>query len=233
MNYNIKNKTAECFMYGEISSYDSEETITAKMVQEFLQEATNQNVTSIDVHINSVGGSVFEGVAIYNLLNGFDGTINVYVDGLAASIASIIAMSGNTITMLDGSFLMIHNPMTFTGGNAEELKKQVELLETMRDTLVDIYAKRTGKPTEDIKALMDVETWLTADQAIEYGFADNITQGLEVAAVANTEFLNNYKHSPKTLLNRVEKQTATINKELVEQANDIINKIKEMNNLCQ
>lgn len=137
-------------------------------------DAVPKDVAEINLHINSPGGSVFEGTAIYNWLSNHSADINVYVDGLAASMGSVIAMVGKTITMPKSAFYMIHDPWAFMVGSAEDLRKEADLLEKIENVMAEIYAERTGQDIEQIKNWMHQETWFTGSEAVEVGFADSV-----------------------------------------------------------
>ncbi|MDU5395734.1 MAG: Clp protease ClpP [Negativicoccus succinicivorans] len=139
----------------------------------------------INFHVNSVGGSVWDGIAIYNVMKKMPNKKNVIVEGLAASIASIIALAGDTVHMATGSMIMIHNAWTFAAGTAEELEKQADVLAKVNASLMDIYEKETGMDRSKIEDLMTAETWMDAAEAIEMGFADSMDETLEVAAKLN------------------------------------------------
>ncbi len=130
-----------------------------------------QHTGDITVRINSPGGDVFAGVSIYNALVEHDGKVTVKVEALAASAASFVAMAGEDIIMLPGSMMMIHNPWTFAMGNKDELSKVVEMLEKTGDSIASIYVARTGKSEEEISELLAAETWMTAQEAVDLGFA--------------------------------------------------------------
>lgn len=153
-------------------------------------------VDTINVFINSPGGSVFDGQAMYSTLQRHPATVNMHVDGLAASIASLILMAGDTINVSDGGMVMIHKPWTVAAGNAESLRETADVLDKIDGTLVDVYAKRTGRDAGEIADWMAAETWFTADEAIQNGFADNKTQALRVAACAFDLKAYGYRHAP-------------------------------------
>lgn len=157
------------------------------------------DVKELTVRINSGGGSVFEGVGIYNQLKTHAAKVIVQIDALAASIASIIAMAGDEIVMAENALLMIHNPMGFTFGDRSEHMKTVELLDSITDTLVGTYAKRTGQTVDDITAWMNAETWMTAAQAKERGFADTVGENKGVEAKLKNPGVYNYRHIPEQL----------------------------------
>lgn len=143
--------------------------VTAKGVKERLAGLKGKPVT---VLINSPGGDVFEGIAIYNLLRMHQGEITVQIVGLAASAASIIAMAGDRIEIARGGFVMIHNAWVCTCGNRHDMRDVADYLEPFDAALREVYAARTGLADDEIEALMDAETWMTATTAVEKGFAD-------------------------------------------------------------
>lgn len=141
--------------------------VTPKAFKNELKKHTGD----ITVRINSPGGDVFAGVSIYNALVEHDGKVTVKVEALAASAASFVAMAGEDIIMLPGSMMMIHNPWTFAVGDKDELAKVVEMLEKTGDSIASIYVARTGKSEEEIADLLAAETWMTAQEAVDLGFA--------------------------------------------------------------
>ncbi|WP_235526916.1 head maturation protease, ClpP-related [Companilactobacillus futsaii] len=212
--------TADINIDGEIVAdkfYDSETSGTS------FRDALKQlgNVKTINLHINSPGGSVFEGVSIFNQLKQNKANVNVYVDGLAASIASVIAMSGDTIYMPENSMLMIHNPMTFVMGNAKELRKQADDLDRIRETSVSTYlSKSDGKIDENtLKQLMDDETWLTAEEAVNYGLADEVLEANKaVACVVPDKFKDMFHNLPSQVNNKPINDISDERKKLIEKA---------------
>ena len=148
---------------------------------------------TIELHLNSPGGDAFAGVAIYNLLKSCGKPVSVMVDGLAASAASIVAMAGDTITMNTGSMLMIHEAQSMAFGNADDMRKMAETLTTVTSGIADIYVARTGLKKSDILDMQNVETWMTADEAVEMGFATKIGKN---AAVKNEFNLGRFRNAP-------------------------------------
>ncbi|MBX9866067.1 MAG: Clp protease ClpP [Burkholderiales bacterium] len=178
MNLEIKAvapNEAELLIYGYIGGWENRAAEFAKQVREL-------KATTLRVRINSGGGSLFDGVAIYNTLKLFKGTTIVHIDGLAASAASIIAMAGDQRIMPANTMLMIHNTSVYTEGNTQDLQKTALLLAQLDEAMLNTYVNRTGQTPEKIKQMMDDETWLTAKDAKELGFATEITDALEVAA---------------------------------------------------
>jgi len=129
---------------------------------------------SIALRINSAGGSCDQGIAIYNSIKRRRGKTTIYVDSVAASIASVIAMAGDEVIMAKGSKLMVHKPWTLTQGNADDLRKMADLLDKYSEGLYDIYAERTGMSREALEELLSKETWLTDKEAVDMKFADAI-----------------------------------------------------------
>lgn len=163
------------------------------------------DVDEIIVNINSPGGSVFEGLAIYNMLKRHEAHITVNVDGLAASIASVIAMAGDVIKMPRNAFMMVHNAMSFEFGNADELRETADLLDKITSSLMTAYFDKAPDLNEaTLKALMDAETWFTAEEAKHYGLVDEVIGSRELVACADSNRLNKFTKAPMQLINTVE-----------------------------
>lgn len=176
--------------------------VTAKSVAAALHDAGDFD--RIAVRVNSPGGDCFEGVAIYNLLRAQAKPVDVFVDGLAASAASVIAMAGGMVAMGDGAMIMIHNAASFAYGDAPELRKTADLLEKVSQTVGEIYVKKTGKSADDVKSLMDAETWMGPQEAIDNGFADRMIEqeasdAAQAKALAKTFNFRHCKHVPTAL----------------------------------
>lgn len=176
-------KDKKIYIYDSIGG----EGIVALDIVKELSDADGE----ISVHINSGGGSVSQGIAIYNALKEYDGDVHVRVDGLAASIASVIAMAGDTVTMAEGSLLMVHMPWTSIAGNASELRKEAEVLDQHMETLIDIYESNSPLSRSEIEAMLAEETWLTAEEAYELGMVTDIAGPLKQAASVNIDMFNN------------------------------------------
>lgn len=166
-----------------ISIYDSigenwEGTgVTAKRISAALRSIGAKDVL---VNINSPGGDFFEGVAIYNLLREHQGKVTVRVLGVAASVASVIAMAGDEILMGEGSFLMIHNAWAVAVGNRHDMRDTAQILEPFDAAMAALYAQQTGMTVKEAEALMDKETWIGADQAVADGFATGLLPSTEI-----------------------------------------------------
>lgn len=170
----VKDDNAELYIYGDIASDGykwSESDISAS---DIVRQLKGLNAKKIDVYINSYGGEVAQGVAIYNVLKRHNAKVTTYVDGFACSIASVIAMAGDVRKMYDNSLLMIHNAWTVAQGNAEELFKQAEDLKTINEAVVKAYLDVVNISEDELTKLLNAETWITAERAVEMGFATEV-----------------------------------------------------------
>ena len=166
-------QTATINIYGDITSWEwFESDISAATLSKQLDAMGDVN--QIDVFINSYGGEVAEGLAIYNALRRHKAKVTTYCDGFACSIASVVFMAGDERVMNESSLLMIHNAWTSVQGNAEELRKQAEDLEKITQASVEAYKAHSSLSEDEIKELMDAETWMLPSEAVEYGFATAI-----------------------------------------------------------
>jgi ATP-dependent Clp protease protease subunit len=180
--YEIKDKadgSADVFIYEQIGEDFWGEGVTAKA---FVQELAALSVRAIALHINSPGGSVFDGQAIYNAVAAHPAVVTAYVDGVAASIASVIALAGDRVVMARNALFMIHDPYMPVAGTAEDHRKAADLLDAISGTIVTAYQEKSGQPVEAITAAMAAETWYTAEQALAFGFVDEIAEPLKAAA---------------------------------------------------
>ena len=167
---------AEVLIYDEIGAYG----VSAKG---FLAElGALPNGVPIDLRLNSPGGSVFDAVAIYNALQRHDGTITVWIDGVAASAASYVAMAGDEIVMPANAFLMIHDPSGLVMGTAADMREMADTMDKIAGGMVRGYAARSGRTEEEIAALMAAETWFDAEAALEAGLATRMIEPVRIAA---------------------------------------------------
>jgi len=167
------------------------EGITAKSIS----EALNGSKGPVNVRINSPGGDAFEGVAIYNVLRASGRPISVSVDGLAASAASVVAMAGDSIEMGTGSMMMIHPAMMLAIGDAAEMRKAAEVLDSVTNSLADIYTQRTKNEKQQVLDWMNAETWMNPQEAMDRGFSDKMS---ETKAAPTAQFdLSIFKHAPE------------------------------------
>lgn len=147
-----------------------DDDITPQLFKEELMSGSGD----ITVWINSPGGDCVAAAQIYNMLMDYKGNVTVKIDGIAASAASVIAMAGNRVLMSPVSMLMIHNPMTVAMGNTAEMQKAIEMLSEVKESIMNAYEIKTGMSRAKISHLMDAETWMNANKAVELGFADGI-----------------------------------------------------------
>lgn len=182
---------AEVLIYGEIGDWG----ITAKQFTDDLKALGD--VSHLNVRINSPGGSVTDSNAIYNAIKRHSARVTVDIDGIALSMGSVIAMAGDFVSMAENGLMMIHNPWGMAVGDAAELRKSADVSDKMKGTMISSYAKKTGMSVEEISDLMDAETWYNADEALETGFIDEISDRIDLAASFD---LSKFGNVPKQLL---------------------------------
>lgn len=188
--------TGELTIYSEISSsswYGDE--VTPSQFKKDLDSMGE--IKNLNIYINSPGGDVFAGQAIYSMLKRNSAFKTVYVDGLAASSASVIAMAGDKIIMPANAMIMIHNAWTIAMGNKEDFTKMADTLEKIDDSIVAVYLEKTGQEEKKIKKMMDEETWINADDALALGFADEIAGNVNIAAKIKDFDFKAYKNAPR------------------------------------
>ena len=185
---------AEIFIYDDIGP-EWAGMVSAKGIVDQIKAVSP--VDPITIRINSPGGDVNEGTAIYNAIAAHQGEITAKIDGIAASAASFIAMAADKIEIAENAKIMIHNAWTFAIGNKADLQKTIGVLDKYDGTIAATYAARSGLSLQDIQAAMDAETWYTAQEAVDAGLADSIGQKLKVkAAIAPGRF----KNAPKEMI---------------------------------
>lgn len=202
------------------------EDICPKDIVDFLKDLENSK--DIEIHINSGGGSVFGGLAIYNLLKSYKGKKTVYIDGLAGSIASVIALVGDIVYVYENSMMMIHNPLTAICGyyNAKDLQEQIEALENCKKSILSIYTANINAniDEEEISVLMDNETWLVGKDIANYFKVDVLQNKNEMVACVSNYF-DSYKNTPKTIVNR---QKEHKNNSIEEEKQQILNDLEKI-----
>ena len=193
----IKNEEGQRTLYfdGYIAQ-DSwlDDDITPKKFKAELMESNGD----ISVWINSPGGDVFAASQIYNMLKEYKGKVTVKIDGLAASAASVIAMAGDEISMSPVAMLMIHNPSTLIWGEETDMVKAKEMLSEVKESIINAYEVKTNLPRNKISEMMDNETWMSSNKAVELGFADTILYGDHSE---NTQIDNNFIFDKVTVIN--------------------------------
>jgi ATP-dependent Clp protease protease subunit len=201
--WEFKNKTddeADLYLYIEIASWGGGGY--AHSAQSFKRELDALGeIKTLNIYINSPGGDVFEGSAIYNMLKrkAKNCALNIYIDGLAASIASVIAMAGKVI-MPSNAMMMIHNAWCYTAGNSKDLRDTANSLDKIDISIRQTYLNKSGDKLDDetVSDLMDKETWLTAQECLDYGLCDEIIAEKQVAAKFDNSIFKNYKNVPNT-----------------------------------
>ncbi|MDD4734010.1 MAG: Clp protease ClpP [Bacilli bacterium] len=190
----VDENNTELFIYGEIRKKDiwdmffgDDDTRTGAF--EFKDALAKVDTPNLTVRINSMGGSVSEGLAIYNLLNDFKGQVTTIVDGFACSAASVIFMAGDKRIVPESGLLMIHNAWGYAEGDSNAMKKRAEDLEKITQPSVNIYCSKTGLEESKVKEMMNDETWITSQEALELGFATTIEKN-----DANQSLENHYLH---------------------------------------
>ncbi len=161
-----RGKTLNLFIYDEISPFD----VNAREIADAIEAAGDLN--KIDVFINSPGGSIFEALAIFNQFRRAEPTVNMFIDGVAASAAAFVAMAGDEITIAENAFIIIHNPSGLVVGESKDMKMLADRLDMLRDSIVAMLAGRSGQTEKQVALWMDAETWFTAEEAVDLGFAD-------------------------------------------------------------
>lgn len=199
--YRMENKGAnsgEITLYGNIgTSFWDSDGVSAAMFKKDLRALGA--VKNIDLRLNSDGGVITEAQAMYNLLVEHPASVHVHIDGIAASAASFLAMAGDKITIAEGGFVMIHNARGGVMGQAEDFEAAAQILRAMNATIRKKYADRTGQPLDQIRKWMDAETWFDGAQAVEYGFATDMSENMKMVACCSSSLLTGYCNVPQSV----------------------------------
>ena len=193
--YTLKNQ-ADSSQPAELLIYDVIGDWAGLSARQLVSDLKDLDTNEITVRINSPGGSVFDGIAIYNALRYHNAHIHVRIEGLAASIASVIAMAGDTIHMAANALMMIHNPFGWVGGDAEELRKVADMLDKTTEVIAQTYAANSSLEVNEIINLMNDETWLTATEAEGHGLVNVVDEPVQLAAQFD---LSAFNHVPQLL----------------------------------
>ena len=228
--YNINGKASQgivdVYIFDEIGAYGLN-------AQSFIEEVKAYKKQPMNIHINCVGGDVFDGMAIYNIIKKRTAETTVYIEGIAASMGSVIALAADNVVMAENSLFMIHNAWGGAMGESKELKKTANLLEKISNEIADIYIKKTKLPYDRVKEMMDEETWLNADEALELGFIDSISDAIKVAAkydVSKFKNITNEEISSKLNINlKSKKMTDELKTWFNGKIEDIIARVKSEN----
>lgn len=186
---------ATIYIYGDIGGW-----FGGVEAEQVVREIADLDVETLNVRLNSPGGLVFDGVAIYNALAAHKAKVIVSIEGIAASIASVIAMAGDEIRIAEAASIMIHKPWSFAIGDAETMRKEADVLDVLEDGLVDVYAARTEKGDAELRAMLAAETWMRGQEAVDAGFADAVVTSKKKEKPAASALLALYQHTPKDFL---------------------------------
>lgn len=198
-----EDQTADIYIYDKIGGWG----ISARRFTEDL--ISLGNLSHINLHIHSPGGEVFDGIAIYNQLKNHSATITVYIDGLAASMASVIAMVGDTVIMPKNAMMMIHKPWGVSWGDANDMREYADLLDKLENVLIPAYVAKTGKTTEEITAMLEQETWLDGDECVEHGFADKVIEPVKAMASLTSKRIEEFSSMPSAIKNQITPKNTT------------------------
>ncbi|MCV9960741.1 Clp protease ClpP [Pararhizobium sp. BT-229] len=193
---NANDDAADIYIYGDIGGWWD-----GIQAEDIVREIADLTVDTLNVHVNSGGGIVFDGMAIYNAFAAHKANIVMHIDGIAASIASVIVMAGDEIRIGESANIMIHKPWSFMIGDAEEMRAEADILDNLEQGIVDIYAARTDKDDDALKKLMWAETWMRGQQAVDEGFADSVIPNKKKEKkAARSALLQLYEHTPSDLM---------------------------------
>ena len=208
--YEINNSVdvTDVYLFNDIGTF-------GVSAQSFVEEIKEYEGKELAIHINSLGGEVFDGMAIYSIIQRRKAKTTVYIEGIAASIASVIALAADEVIMSENSLLMIHNAWGGTQGDASEMRKQADVLDKITNEIAEIYVKKTNLPYDEIIRLMSEETWLTAEEAVALGFVDSISEPIKVAAKYDVSKFKNIT------MEKVEKTLSINNKKKIKMTEEL------------
>lgn len=230
-----QGNAVDIYIYGDIESdgYDwwTEEVIESETsAKHFREELARYPDADLNIYINSYGGSVFEGTAIYNQLKRHNGKKIVYIDGFACSIASVIAMAGDEVIMPSNALMMIHNPWMYAVGNAAELRKAAEDLEVIGKANRTAYLNKAGEKLteEELVQMMDAETWLTAEDCVRLGLADKLSD--KVADMSGVQAMLKKANLNLEQSLKIRQSLKTQMQSLLEESQEVKEKVQEVKN---
>jgi len=204
---NNKSEGIEVVLSGEVGTWD----VSARKIADAIEDRTSAPLV---IKINSVGGDVFEGFAIYNAIKNHQGPTTAIVEGLAASAGSLIAISADMCIVRPASLMMLHNPHTVAAGESKDLRQSAEVLDKVRDIMVQRYKNKTGQSEESLIEMLDAETWLTPEEAVELGFADKVDYSEEQVGGLHSSLITKITAMFKTKSQIVEALTSDEIKDL-------------------
>ncbi len=192
------NSAVDIVIFDDIGAWG----ISAKQFERELREVAS-GATLIRVNINSLGGDVIDGTAIYNMLKNHSASVHVFITGIAASMASVIAMAGDVIHIADNAWMMIHKPWGYQGGNSDDMREYADFLDNFEAGLLKAYEQKTGKTTDELKDMLRSETWLMGQSAIDMGFANVLTNSVEASAKLQSNRVEDFNDMPPQAKNMV------------------------------
>ena len=176
-----------------------DDDVTPQLFKDELESGTGD----IEVWLDSPGGDVMAATQIYNMLKNYNGKVTVKIDSLAASAASVVAMAGDEILMSPLSLMLVHNPLTVAAGNVDDMQKAIDMLDEVKESIINAYELKTGLSRAKISHLMDCETWLSAKKAVELHFADGILFGKNEAEIADESYAFSQREVSNNLINKL------------------------------
>lgn len=232
--YNIQGKAtdavAEVYIFNEIGAYG----ITA---QDFISEMKEYKDTPVNLRINCIGGDVFDGMAMYNIIKKREAKTTAYIEGIAASMGSVIALAADEVVMAENSLFMIHNAWGGAMGEAEDMRKTASVLEKISGEIASIYKRKTRLSLDRIQDMMDEETWLNAEEAYELGFIDTISDSIKVAAKYDVSKFKNITteqiHNKLNINVNNKKMTEELKNWFNNKVDEIVNSVKGAENTSE
>lgn len=200
-----------------------------EVTPQIFKDELNSGTGNITVYINSYGGDCVAAAQIYNMLTNYNGKVTIKIDGIAASAASVIAMAGDKVLMSPVSVIMIHNPLTMVCGDHKEMEKAIDMLAEVKESIINAYEYKTGLSRAKLSHLMESETWMNANKAVELGFADGISEKADNAPIADAVMFSQRAVSNALMnkLNTKYKPTVTKQAEIPKQNEHSVNEIME------
>lgn len=200
-----------------------------EVTPQIFKDELNSGTGNITVYINSYGGDCVAAAQIYNMLTNYNGKVTIKIDGIAASAASVIAMAGDKVLMSPVSVIMIHNPLTMVCGDHKEMEKAIDMLAEVKESIINAYEYKTGLSRAKLSHLMESETWMNANKAVELGFADGISEKADNAPIADAVMFSQRAVSNALMnkLNAKYKPTVTKQAEIPKQNEHSVNEIME------
>ena len=200
-----------------------------EVTPQIFKDELNSGTGNITVYINSYGGDCVAAAQIYNMLTNYNGKVTIKIDGIAASAASVIAMAGDKVLMSPVSVIMIHNPLTMVCGDHKEMEKAIDMLAEVKESIINAYEYKTGLSRAKLSHLMESETWMNANKAVELGFADGISEKADNAPIADAVMFSQRAVSNALMnkLNAKYKPTVTKQDEIPKQNEHSVNEIME------